>query len=86
MTRALAQAFERVIAIEISGEMVRLATDALHDFPGVRVLQNNGTRRHPGWRGDLEDEAVAMAERCGFEARYRVGAGTQYFWLWFFRR
>ena len=25
-------------------------------------------------------------ERCGFEARYRVGAGTQDFWLWFFRR
>ena len=31
-------------------------------------------------------EAVAMAEACGFEPRYRLGAGTQYFWLWFFRR
>ncbi|MCL6506877.1 MAG: class I SAM-dependent methyltransferase [Bryobacteraceae bacterium] len=31
-------------------------------------------------------EAVAMAERCGFEARYRHGAGTQYFWLWYFKR
>lgn len=30
--------------------------------------------------------AVEMAERCGFEPRYRHGAGTQYFWLWFFRR
>jgi SAM-dependent methyltransferase len=33
-----------------------------------------------------EEEAVAMAERCGFEARYRHGAGTQYFWLWYFKR
>ena len=33
-----------------------------------------------------DDEAVAMAERCGFEPRYRHGAGGQYFWLWFFKR
>ncbi len=33
-----------------------------------------------------DEETVAMAERCGFEARYRHGAGTQYFWLWFFKR
>ena len=31
-------------------------------------------------------DAVAMAEGCGFEPRYRNGAGTQYFWLWFFKR
>jgi hypothetical protein len=31
-------------------------------------------------------EAVAMAEQCGFEPRYRIGAETQYFWLWYFRR
>jgi cyclopropane fatty-acyl-phospholipid synthase-like methyltransferase len=31
-------------------------------------------------------EVVAMAGRCGFEARHRHGAGTQYFWLWFFKR
>ena len=29
--------------------------------------------------------AVAMARECGFEPRYRVGAGTQDFWLWFFK-
>ena len=28
---------------------------------------------------------VAMARDCGFEPRYRVGAGTQDFWLWFFK-
>ena len=27
-----------------------------------------------------------MAVRCGFEMRHNYGAGTQYFWLWFFKR
>jgi len=31
-------------------------------------------------------QAVEMAERCGFEPRYRHGAGTQYFFLWYFKR
>ncbi len=31
-------------------------------------------------------QAVEMAYRCGFEPRYRHGAGEQYFWLWFFRK
>jgi SAM-dependent methyltransferase len=31
-------------------------------------------------------EATAMAYRCGFEPRYRHGAGEQYFWLWFFKK
>lgn len=31
-------------------------------------------------------DAVAMAERCQFEPRYRHGAGDQYFWLWFFKK
>ena len=33
-----------------------------------------------------DDDAVAMAEDCGFEPRHRIGAETQYFWLWYFRR
>ena len=33
-----------------------------------------------------DEQAVAMAERCGFEPRYRHGAGQQYFWLWYFKR
>lgn len=32
-----------------------------------------------------DEEVVEMAERYGFEPRYRHGAGTQYFWLWFFK-
>jgi hypothetical protein len=31
-------------------------------------------------------DAVAMAERTGFEPRYRHGAGQQYFWLWYFKK
>jgi SAM-dependent methyltransferase len=30
-------------------------------------------------------DAVAMAKECGFEPRYRHGADSQYFWLWFFK-
>ena len=40
------------------------------------------------WLGTPFSDAdvVQMAEECGFETRYRIGAETQYFWLWFFRR
>ena len=31
-------------------------------------------------------EMLRIAERCGFEARHRVGAGEERFWLWFFRK
>jgi ubiquinone/menaquinone biosynthesis C-methylase UbiE len=30
--------------------------------------------------------AVEMGLRCGFEPRYRHGAGEQYFWLWYFNK
>jgi SAM-dependent methyltransferase len=32
-----------------------------------------------------DEDAVVMAEACGFEPRHRIGGGSQYFWLWFFR-
>ena len=32
-----------------------------------------------------EEQATAMAQRCGFEHRHSFGAGGQYFWLWFFK-
>jgi cyclopropane fatty-acyl-phospholipid synthase-like methyltransferase len=40
------------------------------------------------WNGVAftDEQALEMAHACGFDARYRVGAGTQYFWLWFFKR
>ena len=145
VTRALARLFGEVHAVDVSGEMVRLAQEALRDFPGAHVYQNNGADltvvpdlvydfafssivfQHipsrdvienyvrevnrllrPGARfkfqiqgdasmetaaGDTwlgvpfsDNDAVAMAERCGFEPRHRHGAGEQYFWLWFFKR
>jgi SAM-dependent methyltransferase len=46
------------------------------------------TRPDDTWLGVAfsERNAVEMALRCGFEPRYRYGAGEQYFWLWFFKR
>jgi SAM-dependent methyltransferase len=32
-----------------------------------------------------EQDARDMALRCDFEMRYSYGAGTQYFWLWYFK-
>jgi SAM-dependent methyltransferase len=39
------------------------------------------------WQGARfsDAEAVEMAAQCGFEPRYRIGADSQYFWLWFFK-
>ncbi|HXJ40756.1 MAG TPA: methyltransferase domain-containing protein [Bryobacteraceae bacterium] len=145
ITRALSETFGQVYAVDISGEMIALAKEALKDRPNVHLYQNNGSdltvlgdvpidfafsfivfqhipRREviysyvrevsrllrPGGlfkfqvQGDAtlltspEDtwlgvpfsdaDAVAMAEACGFEPRHRIGAGEQYFWLWFFKK
>jgi Methylase involved in ubiquinone/menaquinone biosynthesis len=55
-----------------------------------QVQGNTETSSSPDdtWHGVAfsDQEAVAMAERCGFEPRYRHGAGDQYFWLWFFKK
>src|SRR5580698_2930481 len=42
ITRALAEVFGQVYAVDISGEMIRLARESLHDRPNVFVFQNNG--------------------------------------------
>lgn len=146
VTRALAGLFGEVHAVDVSGEMVRLATKALRDRPNAKVYQNNGqdltvvpelpfdfafstivfqhipsraiienyvrevcrllrpgalfkfqvqghvtakeARPDDTWLGVAfsERQANEMAFRCGFEPRYRHGAGEQYFWLWFFKR
>lgn len=145
VTRALAGLFGEVHGVDVSGEMVALAREALKDMPHARVYQNNGmdlsivpvadfdfafstivfqhipsrevienyvrevhrllkpgalfkfqvqgdasiqTEPDDTWLGAAfsDEDAVAMAERCGFEPRYRHGAGGQYFWLWFFKR
>lgn len=145
VTRTLAGVFGEVYAVDISGEMVRQARQALAGLPNVHVEQNNG--RDLSVLGDLrvdfafstivfqhipskeviesyirevrrllrprglfkfqvqgyqaiereqddtwlgvafsDEEVVDMALRCGFEPRHRHGAGTQDFWLWYFKR
>jgi SAM-dependent methyltransferase len=146
VTKALARFFGEVHAVDVSGEMVRLATQALREHPNAFVYQNNGkdlavvpdnpfdfafssivfqhipsreiienyvqevhrllrpgalfkfqvqggsemdpTAPDDTWLGApfSERQAVDMAFRCGFDPRYRYGAGEQYFWLWFFKR
>ena len=145
VTRALAKLFGEVHAVDVSGEMVRLAQQAVADYPKAFVYQNNGrdlsvvprvdfdfafstivfqhipsreiienyvhqaglllrpgalfkfqvqgdsslkTSPDDTWLGVpfSEAQAVDMAHRCGFDPRYRHGAGEQYFWLWFFKR
>ena len=145
VTRALANLFGEVHAVDVSGEMVRQASEALSGFAQAFVYQNNGkdltvvperefdfafssivfqhipsreiienyvrevsrllrpgalfkfqvqgdstleTKPDDTWLGVpfSERQAVDMAYRCGFDPRYRHGAGGQYFWLWFFKK
>jgi len=145
VTRALAKLFGEVHAVDVSGEMVAQAREALRTQPNAHVYQNNGmdlsvlppgpfdfafstivfqhipsrdvienyvrevcrllrpgalfkfqvqgdatmqTEADDTWLGIpfSDQDAVDMAERCGFEPRYRHGAGGQYFWLWYFKR
>jgi SAM-dependent methyltransferase len=145
ITRALARLFGEVHGVDVSGEMVAQAKQALAQTPNAFVYQNNGmdlTVVPPGpydfafttivfqhipsreviynyvrevnrllrpgalfkfqvqgdaslqtspddtWLGVpfSDAEALEMAEKCGFELRYRHGAGEQYFWLWYFKK
>jgi SAM-dependent methyltransferase len=145
VTRALVGLFGEVHAVDVSGEMVKLAQRALSAFPHAHIYQNNGrdlsvvpplpfdfafssivfqhvpsrdvienyvrevhrllrpgalfkfqvqgdvtveTRPDDTWLGVpfSDAEAARMGEECGFEPRHRHGAGTQYFWLWYFKR
>ncbi len=145
VTRALADLFGEVHAVDVSSEMVERARQALRDRLNARVYKNNGmdlsvlgdsqfdfafssivfqhipnrdiienyvrevhrllrpgalfkfqvqgdaslkTSPDDTWLGVpiSDQEAVEMALRCGFEPRYRHGAGEQYFWLWYFKK
>ena len=144
ITRALARVFGEVHGVDVSGEMIAQAKEAIASQPNASVHQNNGkdlavlppgpydfafstivfqhipsreiiysyvrevhrllrpgalfkfqvqgdptvqTRSDDTWLGVpfSDADAVEMAEKCGFEPRYRHGAGDQYFWLWFFK-
>jgi len=145
VTRALSFLFGEVYAVDISGEMVRQARQALAGRPNVHIHQNSVSdlavlgdievdfafssivfqhipsreiirnyvrevhrvlrtgglfklqvQGDPTAKSSADDtwigvsfsdaDAVAMAQSCGFEPRYRHGAGEQYFWLWFFKQ
>jgi SAM-dependent methyltransferase len=143
MTRALSEVFGQIYAVDVSGEMIARAREALADRGNIHLFQNSGADlevlgdvsidfafsyivfQHipsreviysycrevhrllrPGglfkfqvqgapaseserdtWFGVhfSDAEAVEMANACGFEPRYRIGANSQYFWLWFFK-
>ncbi len=84
--------FQHIPSREVIENYVRevgrlLAPGALFKFQvqGDSTLE---TRPDDTWLGVpfSDRDAVEMALRCGFEPRYRHGAGEQYFWLWFFKR
>lgn len=56
----------------------------------VQGYQGPGFRSRPNdtWLGASvsERQAARMADRHGFDFRNSAGAGTQYFWLWFYKR
>jgi ubiquinone/menaquinone biosynthesis C-methylase UbiE len=84
--------FQHIPSAEVIENYVRevhrlLRPGALFKF---QVQGDTGISTSPDdtWLGVSfsDEQAAAMAERCGFEPRYRHGAGTQYFWLWYFKR
>ena len=54
----------------------------------VQGCPSRGRQEFDTWLGAYytPDEIREMANRCGFEARYMHGAGSQYFWIWLFRQ
>jgi SAM-dependent methyltransferase len=84
--------FQHIPSREIVENYVRevhrlLRPGALFKFQvqGVSTIE---TKPDDTWLGVSfsERQAAEMAYRCGFDPRYRFGAGQQYFWLWFFKR
>src|SRR5271163_1028016 len=84
--------FQHIPSREVIENYVRevqrlLRPGALFKF---QIQGNIGPEPQPDetWLGASfsERQAVEMALRCGFEPRYRYGAGDQYFWQWFFKR
>lgn len=83
--------FQHILSREVVQSYVREVHRLLVP-QGLFKFQVNGlppSRKPPDtWLGVdfTEEQAVALADESGFECRYRHGAGTQYFWLWFFKR
>lgn len=84
--------FQHIPSRDIIGNYVREVNRILRPG-GLFKFQVQGdasltTNPEDTWLGVpfSDQQAVEMAERCGFEPRYRHGAGGQYFWLWFFKK
>jgi len=84
--------FQHIPAAEVIESYVREVHQLLR--PGrlfkfqVQGFRPQGHRKPNTWVGaDLTVEDMKqMASRSGFEMRHWHGDGTQYFWLWFFKR
>ena len=83
--------FQHIPSREVIGTYVREVHRLLRPG-GLFKFQVQGdatlaTEENDTWLGVpfSDAQAVQLAERCGFEPRYRHGAGGQYFWLWFFK-
>jgi SAM-dependent methyltransferase len=83
--------FQHIPSREVIESYVRevhrlLRPGALFKFQ-VQGIASLETDPEDTWLGVpySDQQAVEMAWRCGFEPRYRHGAGDQYFWLWFFK-
>ncbi len=84
--------FQHIPSREIIENYVRevhrlLRPGALFKF-GVQGDTRTQSSPDDTWLGVpfSDADACAMAHRCGFEPRYRHGAGDQYFILWFFKK
>lgn len=84
--------FQHLPSVEIIESYLRevhrvLKPGALFKFQ-VQGIDVAGREPDDTWLGvHVRDEDVdGLAERTGFEARFRWGAGTQDFWLWFFKK
>lgn len=85
--------FQHIPSYEVIESYVREAGRVLKPGRLFKLQVQGGTGMDPTkpddtWEGVpfSDEQACAMAERCGFEPRHRHGAGEQYFWLWFFRK
>lgn len=64
-----------------------LRTGGLFKFQVQGSMEAKATS-YGSWIGQAftEQDALTLAQKHGFELRYQNGAGSQYYWLWFFKR
>ena len=83
--------FQHIPSLEVIASYCREVAARLRPG-GLFKFQVQGykemTESHDTWLGVgiSEQEAQRLAQDSGFELRYSYGAGTQYYWLWFFKR